>query len=142
MRSFAILISERTHRPSWELRITIASDCSPAYRFPMKAKSQGSAIILGTSFLKKVDEWRRKQRDRPSRAVAIRRLAERGGLAGSTSLPRKGGARKAAEMADREIEGLGDLAVNNEERARRKQRLIQGPREFRDIRGGLSKTKG
>jgi hypothetical protein len=78
----------------------------------MKAKSQGSAIILGTSFLKKVDEWRRKQRDRPSRAVAIRRLAERGGLAGSTSLPRKGGARKAAEMADREIEGLGDLAVN------------------------------
>ena len=101
----------------------------------MKEKSKGSAILLGASFLKKVDEWRRKQRDRPSRAVAIRRLAERGGLAGSTSLPSKESKRKAAEMADREIERrLGDQAVNDEERARRQRRLIQGPREFRDIR--------
>ena len=46
-------------------------------------------------------------------------------------------------MADREIERhLGDQAVNNEERARRKRQLIQGPREFRDMRGDLSKTKG
>jgi hypothetical protein len=43
-------------------------------------------------------------------------------------------------MAEREIEGLGDQAASNEERARRKRRLIQGPREFRDIRGNLSKT--
>ena len=59
---------------------------------------------------------------------------------GTTSRPR-GSPRKAADMADREIEGLGDQAVNNEERARRKRRLIQGPREFRDIRADLSKTK-
>jgi hypothetical protein len=48
----------------------------------MKEKSKRIAITLGGSFLKKVDEWRRKQRDRPSLAVAVRRLAE-GGLAGS-----------------------------------------------------------
>jgi hypothetical protein len=107
----------------------------------MKEKSKGSAILLGASFLKKVDEWRSKQRDRPSRAGAIRQLAERGGLAGGTSVPRKGSARAAAEMAYREIASLGDQSVNNEERARRKRRLIQGPREFRDIRGDPSKTK-
>jgi hypothetical protein len=45
-------------------------------------------------------------------------------------------------MADREIERrLADQAVNNEERDRRKRQLIQGPREFRDIRGDRSKTE-
>ena len=113
-------------------RKTIASECSRTYRFRMKR----IAITLGALFLKRVDEWRRKQRHRPSLAVAVRRLAERG-LADSTTLPRKETSRrKAAEMADREIERhLGDQVLNNEERARRKRRLIQGPREFRDIRG-------
>ena len=107
----------------------------------MEEKPKRSAISLDASFLKNIDEWRRKQSDRPSRAVAIRRLAERG-LAGSTTLPRKEKRRKAAEMADREIERrLGDQAVNNEERARRKRQLIQGPREFRNIRANLPKTK-
>jgi septal ring factor EnvC (AmiA/AmiB activator) len=109
----------------------------------MKEKSKGPAILLGASFLKKVDEWRRKQRDHPSRAVAIRRLAERG-LASSITPRRrsKESRRKAAEMADREIEHLGDQAANNEERARRKRQLIQGPREFRDIRADWRKNKG
>jgi hypothetical protein len=120
---------------------TVASECSRTYRFRMKEKSKRIAITLGGSFLKKVDEWRRKQRDRPSLAVAVRRLAEVG-LAGSLTSPRKERSRrKAAEMADREIERrLADQAVNNEERDRRKRRLIQGPREFRDMRGGRSKN--
>jgi hypothetical protein len=119
----------------------IASESSRAYRFRVKEKPKRIAITLSASFLKGVDEWRRKQRDRPSRAVAIQRLAERGGLAGGTRLPRKGSRRKAAEMAEREIEGLGDQAASNEERARRSRRLIQGPREFRDIRANRAKTK-
>jgi hypothetical protein len=107
----------------------------------MKEKSKQIAITLGGSFLKKVDEWRRKQRDRPSRAAAIQRLAKRGGLSGSTDLPRKARKRKAAEMAAREIErSLDDQALSKEERARRKRRLIEGPREFRKIRGGRSKS--
>ena len=80
----------------------------------------------------------------PSRAVAIRRLAERGGLANSI-IPRrrsKGSRRKAAEMADREIEHLGDQATTNEERARRKRQLIKGPREFRGVRADWRKNKG
>jgi len=122
----------------------------PAYSFRHERKIQAIGdftrrIILeevGASFLKKIDEWRRKERDRPSRVVAIRRLAERGGLSGSTTLLRRGSSRrKAAELADLEIERLGDQAMNNEERTRRKRRLIEGPREFRDIRGDLAKTK-
>ena len=107
----------------------------------MKEKPKRIAITLSASFVKGVDQWRRKQRDRPSRAVAIQRLAERGGLARSRSLPRKGSLRKAAEMAEREIEGLGDRAASSEERARRTRRLIQGPREFRDIRANRPKTE-
>ena len=107
----------------------------------MKAKPKRAAITLGASFLKSVDEWRRKQRDHPSRAVAIRRLAERGGLA-SSIIPRwrsKGSRRKAAEMAGQEIDSLGDQATTNEERARRKRQLIKGPREFREIRADWRK---
>jgi hypothetical protein len=96
------------------------------------------AIPLASSLLKKVDEWRRNQRDRPLRAVAIRRLTERG-LASGTS--RKESRLKAAKMADQEIDCLGDQAVNNEERARRKRQLIEGPREFRDIRANIPKIK-
>jgi hypothetical protein len=108
----------------------------------MKEKSKRIAITLGVSFLRRVDEWRRKQSHRPSLAVAVRRLAE-GGLAGSVTSPRKERSRrKAAEMADREIDRrLADQPVNNEERARRKRQLIQGPGEFRDVRGDRSKTK-
>src|SRR5262245_36070309 len=41
---------------------------------------------------------------------------------------------KASEMAGREIDLLGDPSATDEERQLRKQRLIKGPQEFRDIR--------
>ena len=43
-------------------------------------------------------------------------------------------ANKATEMAGREIDLLGDPSATDEERELRKQRLIKGPQEFRDIR--------
>jgi hypothetical protein len=49
--------------------------------------------------------------------------------------------RKAAEMASREIDRFGDKAATSEERAQRKRSLIKGPREFRDMREDLPKTK-
>jgi hypothetical protein len=52
----------------------------------MEEKTERVEMRLDTSFLKTVDNWRRKQRDLPSRAEAIRRLAERG-LAGSAASP-------------------------------------------------------
>jgi ABC transporter substrate binding protein len=43
----------------------------------------------------------------------------------------------ASEMAGREIDLLGDPSATDEERQLRKQRLIKGPEEFRDIRQRL-----
>jgi hypothetical protein len=44
------------------------------------------------------------------------------------------GSPKAAELAAREIDRLGDKAASGEERASRKRRLIAGPKEFRGLR--------
>jgi hypothetical protein len=41
---------------------------------------------------------------------------------------------EASEMAGKEIDRLGDALPTDEERQRRKRRLIKGPKEFRDIR--------
>jgi hypothetical protein len=105
----------------------------------MNEKPSALEMRLGASFLKTVDEWRRKQKDLPSRAEAIRRLVERG-LANQAPARQlnKGAKRIAAKMAGREIDRLGDQTATGKERARRKRQLIKGPREFRDIR---NKTK-
>ena len=42
---------------------------------------------------------------------------------------------KASEMAGEEVDRLGDPLVTDEERQIHKRRLIEGPQEFRDIRG-------
>jgi hypothetical protein len=41
---------------------------------------------------------------------------------------------EASEMAGQEIDRLSDPLATYEERQRRKQKLIKGPKEFRDIR--------
>jgi hypothetical protein len=110
----------------------------------MEEKTKRVEVHLRTSALTALDEWRRRQRNLPSREVAIRLLVERG-LADSTTGAarqlRRGGKRKAAEMASREIDRLGDQSVTNKERTRRKRRLIKGPREFRNVRANRPKTK-
>jgi replicative DNA helicase len=45
---------------------------------------------------------------------------------------------KARDFADQEIDQLSDQSATPEQREERKQRLLKGPREFRDIRGGIS----
>jgi hypothetical protein len=60
---------------------------------------------------------------------------------GRRSALRRRSERKAAEMAGREVDRLGDPTATSEERAQRKRRLIKGPREFRDMRGDVPKTK-
>jgi hypothetical protein len=44
-------------------------------------------------------------------------------------------------MAGEEIDRLGDPLATDEERQLRKQRLIKGPQEFRDIRSNRAKIK-
>jgi hypothetical protein len=91
---------------------------------------------------RRLDEWRGHETDSPGRPEAIRRLVEQA-LASSPANrpPSKGTARKASQLAAREIEPLTDKSVPAVEQQRRKRRLIRGPREFRDIRSDQPKTK-
>jgi hypothetical protein len=50
-------------------------------------------------------------------------------------------AAKAREMANQEIDRLSDPSATDEERQRRKRRLLKGPKEFRDIRGNRLEFK-
>jgi hypothetical protein len=61
---------------------------------------------------------------------------------GARRPPRQGTARKASKLAARELETLGDQSQPVAEQQRRKRILIRGPKEFRDIRADLPKTKG
>jgi transcriptional regulator with XRE-family HTH domain len=63
--------------------------------------------------------------------VRLRKSAGEGAKAPKRS---RASAPKAADMAAREIDRLGDKAATGEERASRKRRLIAGPKEFRRIR--------
>ena len=60
-------------------------------------------------------------------------MSDAGSIDQSIELGAKGAA-KASEMAGQEIDRRGDLLATDEERQRRKLRLIMGPEEFRDIR--------
>jgi len=46
---------------------------------------------------------------------------------------------KARDLADHEIDILSDQSATAEQQDERKQRLLKGPREFRDIRGVISR---
>jgi hypothetical protein len=50
-------------------------------------------------------------------------------------------AARASKMAGEEIDRLGDPLATDEERQLRKQRLIKGPQEFRDIRSNRAKIE-
>jgi hypothetical protein len=69
-----------------------------------------------------------------TRSEAIRRLVEIGLAAARRAGARRNKASKASEMAGEEIDRLADPSVTDEERQLRKQRLLKGPREFRELR--------
>ncbi len=96
---------------------------------------------LPATLLKSIDEWAKRNKV-SGRSDAMRRLLELS-LAGASTTRQlsKGAKRKAAEMAGQEIDRLGNQAATGEERARRKRRLIKGPREFRDVRFDQPKNK-
>jgi hypothetical protein len=87
-----------------------------------------------------VDAW--AARNEATRSDAIRSLVEVG-LAGSKPMSRRSPkeASKASEMAGEQIDKLADTSATDEERHRRKRRLLKGPGEFREIRGDLAKPK-
>jgi Arc/MetJ-type ribon-helix-helix transcriptional regulator len=108
---------------------------------PATGKDPLIGARMPLELIREIDTWA-KHNTGGSRSEAIRRLVEQA-LAAEPLSPRSRtkGAPKAAEMAGREIDQLGDQSVTGEERASRKRRLIKGPREFRDIRTDRPKPK-
>jgi hypothetical protein len=86
--------------------------------------------------------WAARQKDKPPRSEAIRRLVELG-LARSTKPPARRSeknAAKAKDLAAKTIDNLVEpLDVPSELKASRKRRLLKGPEEFREVRVDRSK---
>jgi hypothetical protein len=110
---------------------------------PATGQDPVTTVRLPLSLKSQIGKWAKGQADQPSISEAIRRLIEQA-LAGvpPAKSVKAGSRRKAAEMAGRAIDQLGDQTATVEERAQRKRRLIKGPREFRDVRGDQPKKKG
>ena len=90
----------------------------------------------------KLDQWRKRQPEKPGRPEAIRRLIDQG-LAGTgpERTTNRGAAQKASDLAAKAIENLTDASQPREQKQKAKRRLIQGPEEFRDIRGDQPRRK-
>jgi hypothetical protein len=111
-----------------------------------KPKSFPNKILIGFSdeHLKTLDQWRRKQADMPTRSEAIRRLVELG-LTVRATKPKQAPATRAdraKELASKAIDKLTGGASDDDEKARRKRRLIKGPEEFLEVRVDRPKAKG
>ena len=89
-----------------------------------------------------LDAWISRQQAQVTRPEAIRRLVELA-LASAPSARRdKKAASKASNMAAKEIDRMADKSATEEERSRRKRRLLEGPTEFRNFRSDRPKAKG
>jgi hypothetical protein len=112
----------------------------------MNAKQKGTArsrtgitplLAVETSdeLHSRIERWAAQQTDKPSLFDAARRLIEIG-LGGSKPVTRHNPktAAKASAMAEQAVDHLIDKSAPPVERAKRKRRLIKGPREFRGLR--------
>jgi hypothetical protein len=109
---------------------------------PATGKGEPIMVRIQPDRLKEIDAWIAYQEDKPSRPEAIRRLVALSlrQVKPSRELGKKATA-KASDMAGKEIDRMGDKSATNDERASRKRRLLKGPKEFREMRGDLSKPK-
>ena len=108
---------------------------------PPTGQDPVSAIRLPRKLTAAIDNWAAHNRA-TSWSEAIRRLVELG-LTASQPLRRRSpkAASKARDLAAEQIDKLIDPSTSDEERKTRKRHLLKGPKEFRDIRGDLSKQK-
>ena len=95
-------------------------------------------------FLGPLDAWIAKQKPKPSRPEAIRRLVELGLTVKTRARPASKPGRKlrAQELATKTIEKIIDPAAPPEERAQRGRQLTKGPPEFREARVDQPKAMG
>ena len=90
-------------------------------------------VRLPPEIIKKIELWGAKQPEPArSRSETIRSLVE---MALAKAETARSGRVKSAQLAGQTIDVITDPAAAPEERAKRKRRLLKGPKEFRDLRG-------
>jgi len=102
---------------------------------PAAGREPVSAIQLPAELTRAVDRWAADHG--MSRSEAISGLLEQALAMARPSTKRS--RAKAVQLAAEEIDKIRLPSVSNEEKQKRKRRLLKGPTEFRDIRGGGSK---
>lgn len=119
----------------------------------------GAGTLIGLRWrepeLQAIDAWRREQADPLTRGQAIRdlvrsalaiprtrRRCSAATLSGSNPPSRKqSGPIIASQLAGEQIDKISDRSAPPEERQARKRHLIKGPKEFRDVRIDVPKSK-
>jgi hypothetical protein len=104
---------------------------------PATGKDPLIGARLPPELISKLDAW--ASRASIGRSEAVRRLLERA-LASDLEDHGNAEAQKASKLADRTAERLVDKSMPPEEQERRKRALVEGPKEFRDIREDQSKS--
>jgi Arc/MetJ-type ribon-helix-helix transcriptional regulator len=106
---------------------------------PATGRDPAITVRLPVALVSAIDRWGAKNSF--GRSEAIRKLLEQAPALSQIKPTNERKARKAAAMAGRAVEAMGNQSVPAEEQARRKRTLIRGPKEFRDIREDLPKPK-
>jgi hypothetical protein len=105
---------------------------------PATGKGEPILVRLQPAQLAALDAWIARQDAQLSRPEAIRRLLEQ---ALAVSQPVKSRTQKARstalDLASMQLDRLLDRSAPDEERQRRKQRLLKGPKGFRDMRDAV-----
>jgi hypothetical protein len=99
-------------------------------------------VRLQSRQLTHLDAWIATHGADMSRPEAVRRILEQ--AIGSPAQNVRGKSpqtQKASDLAGRAADGLVDKSKPPEEQQRRKRALIKGPKEFRDIREDMPKSK-
>ena len=96
-------------------------------------RDSATAVRLPRRILRKIDQWQREHGAK-TRSEAIQRLTEAALGTDPQRRPSREAAVRASDLAGREIDRLADPSAATEEQAKRKRRLIKGPREFRRTR--------
>jgi Arc/MetJ-type ribon-helix-helix transcriptional regulator len=109
---------------------------------PATGKDPLVSARLPQQVIDKIEEWSASAE--VTRSEAIRRLVELGLTLKTPARPvsKPGRRLRAAELAAKAIDKIGDPAAHPDERAQRRRRLTTGPEEFREVRVDRPKAKG
>jgi hypothetical protein len=99
---------------------------------PATGKNPLVSARLPPALIDQIEQW--SAANTVSRSEGIRHLVELGLTVARPKKASDARARKAHELAGKQLDQLADQSATSEEQASRKRRLLKGPEEFRGDR--------